>query len=94
MLLTRQSLCQAVYYYICSRDLFNINPSFTNFLAEPVVIDIDVSKLGVKLSVAFSEKSNRLHIIAVNYLLFVSVESNFFKESLPPNRLGSCMQQS
>jgi len=48
-------------------------------------MDINVSELGVKLSVAFSEELYRLHVIAVDYLLFISVESNFFKESLPPN---------
>jgi len=50
-----------------------------------VVIDINVSELSIKLSVAFSKKLNRLHIIAVNYLLFIGVKSNFFKESLPLN---------
>jgi len=58
------------------------------------VIYIDVLKLSVKLSVTFNKKSNRLHIIAVDYLLFVSVESDFFKESLLLNRLGSCIRQS
>jgi len=58
------------------------------------VIYINISKLSVKLSIAFSEKSNRLHIVAVNHLLFVSVKSNFFKESLLPNQLSSCMRQS
>ena len=57
-----------------------------------MVIYINVLKLGIKLSVAFSKKLNRLHIVAVDYLLFISVESNFFKESLPPNQLGSCMR--
>jgi len=55
---------------------------------------INISKLSVELSVAFSKKSNRLYIVTVNYLLFVSVEFNFFKESLPLNRLSSCMRQS
>jgi len=47
-----------------------------------VVIDINVLELGVKLSVAFSKELYRLHIIAVDYLLFISIKSNFFKESL------------
>jgi len=50
-----------------------------------VVIDINVLKLSVELSVAFNKKLNRLYIVAVNYLLFVSVKSDFFKESLPLN---------
>jgi len=50
-----------------------------------VVIYIDVSKLSVKLSVAFSKKLNHLYIVVVNYLLFISIKSNFFKESLPLN---------
>jgi len=49
------------------------------------VIYINMSKLSIKLSVAFGKKSNRLHIVAVDYLLFVSVKSDFFKELLPPN---------
>jgi len=50
-----------------------------------VVIYINVLKLNIELSVAFSKKLNRLYIIAVNYLLFVSIKSNFFKELLLPN---------
>jgi len=56
-----------------------------DFLAELVVIDINVLELSVKLSVAFSKELYCLYIIAVDYLLFISVKSNFFKESLLPN---------
>ena len=56
-----------------------------NFLAEPVVINIDVLKLGVELHVAFSKQLNCLYIIAVYYLLFISIKFDFFKESLPLN---------
>jgi len=85
MLLIRQSLYQAIYYYVRSRDPFNINPFFMDFLAELVVIDINILELGIKLSVAFSKELYYLYIIVVDYLLFISVESNFFKESLPLN---------
>ena len=60
VLLTRQSLRQAVCCYVRSRDPFDIDPSFTNFLAEPVVMYIDVLKLSVKLSVAFSYELNTI----------------------------------
>jgi len=59
-----------------------------------VVININISELSVKLSVAFSKELYHLHIITVDYLLFISIKSNFFKESLPLNRLSSCMRQS
>ena len=49
------------------------------------MIDINVLKLSIKLSVAFSKESNYLHIVVVDYLLFISVKSNFFKELLPLN---------
>jgi len=49
------------------------------------VIDINISELSVKLSVAFSKELYHLHVIAVDYLLFISVESDFFKELLPLN---------
>jgi len=55
MLLIGQSLYQAVCYYIRSRHPFNINTSFTNFLAELVVIDINILKLSIKLRVTFSK---------------------------------------
>ena len=54
-------------------------------LAEPVVININILELGVKLSVTFSGELYRLYIIAVDHLLFISVKSNFFKELLPLN---------
>jgi len=50
-----------------------------------VVIDINILELSVKLSVAFSKELYCLYIIAVDYLLFISVESDFFKELLLPN---------
>jgi len=50
-----------------------------------MVIDINVSELSVKLSVAFNEESNRLHIIAIYHLLLLSIKADFFKESLPLN---------
>jgi len=50
-----------------------------------VVIDINVLELSIKLSVAFSKKLYRLYIITVDYLLFISIKSNFFKELLPLN---------
>ena len=56
-----------------------------NFLAELVVIDINMLELSIKLSVTFSEKLYCLYIIAVDYLLFISIKSDFFKESLLPN---------
>jgi len=45
-------------------------------------MDINVLELSVKLSVAFSEELYHLHIITVDHLLFISIKSNFFKESL------------
>ena len=48
-------------------------------------MDINVSKLSVKLRVAFSEQLNCLYIVAIDYLLLISVKGDFFKESLPPN---------
>jgi len=74
-----------MYCYIRSRDPFNINPSFINFLAELVVIDINVSELSIKLSIAFGKELYHLHIITVDYLLLIGVKLDFFKESLPPN---------
>jgi len=56
-----------------------------DFLAELVVMDINVLKLGVELSVAFGKELYYLYIVAVDYLLFISVKSNFFKELLPLN---------
>ena len=55
VLLTRQSLRRGVRCHVRSKHPFDIDASFTNFLAEPVVMDIDVLKLGVELRVAFSE---------------------------------------
>ena len=49
---------------------------------ELVVIDINILELSVKLSVAFSEQLNYLYIIAIDYLLLISVKGYFFKESL------------
>jgi len=49
------------------------------------VIDINILELSIKLSVAFGEELYCLYVIAVDYLLFISVKSNFFKESLPLN---------
>ena len=49
------------------------------------MIDINVLELSVKLSVAFSKELYHLYIIIVDYLLFISIKSNFFKELLPPN---------
>jgi len=48
-------------------------------------MDINISELSIKLSVAFSKELYCLYIIAVDYLLFISIKSNFFKELLPPN---------
>ena len=53
VLLTRQSLRRAVCCHVRSRHPFDIDASFTNFLAEPVVMDIDVSELGVELRIVF-----------------------------------------
>ena len=50
-----------------------------------MVIDINVLELSVELSVAFSKESYCLYIIIVDYLLFINIESDFFKESLLPN---------
>ena len=50
-----------------------------------MVIDINILKLGIKLSVAFSKELYCLHIVIVDYLLLIGVKSNFFKESLPLN---------
>jgi len=48
-------------------------------------MDINILELGVELSVAFSKELYCLYIVAVDYLLFISVKSNFFKELLPLN---------
>jgi len=46
---------------------------------------INMSKLSVKLSIAFGKKLYYLHVVTVDYLLFISVKSDFFEESLPLN---------
>jgi len=48
-------------------------------------MDINILELSVKLSIAFSKESYYLYIIIVDYLLFISIKSNFFKELLLPN---------
>jgi len=45
-------------------------------------MDINILELSIKLSVAFSKELYYLYIIIVDYLLFISVKSNFFKELL------------
>ena len=62
-----------------------MNASFINFLAELVVIDINVLELSIKLSVAFSKKLNYLYIVVVYCLLLISIKYDFFKELLPLN---------
>ncbi len=46
---------------------------------------INVSELSVELCIALGQESNRLRIVAIDYLLLLSIKSDFLKESLPLN---------
>ena len=49
------------------------------------MVYINVLELSVELRIAFSQELNRLHIVAVNYLLLFGIKSDFFEETLPLN---------
>ena len=46
---------------------------------------INVLELSVELYIAFGQESNRLHIVVIDHLLFLSIKSDLFKELLPLN---------
>ena len=46
---------------------------------------INVLELGIKLYITLGQESNRLYIVAIDYLLLLGIESDFLKESLPLN---------
>jgi hypothetical protein len=48
-------------------------------------MDINILELSVELGVAFSEQLNGLHIVAIDYLLLISIKGDFSKELLPLN---------
>jgi len=56
-----------------------------NFLAELVVININILELSVELCVTFSSKLNCLYIVTIYYMFLFSIKVDFFKESLPLN---------
>ena len=82
MLLTQYGLHQAVRGHARGRRPFDLDSSFLDFLAEPVVVYINVSELGVKLCITLNQESNCLHIVAIDHLLLLSIKSDFLKESL------------
>ena len=46
---------------------------------------IYVLELGIELCIALGQELNRLYIVAIDYLLLLSIKSNFLKELLPLN---------
>ena len=46
---------------------------------------INVLELSVKLCIALSQELNCLYIVVIDYLLLLSIKSDFLKELLPLN---------
>jgi hypothetical protein len=59
-----------------------------------VLVDVNMSKLGIELLVHLRQKPNRLAIVTVNNQLMARIEPEVSEETLPPDRLFRCIGKS
>jgi hypothetical protein len=66
MLLPRQHLSEPIGYHPVRRDLSNRNPPSLDFLPHLVLVDIDISELGVEYYVVALNQRHSALIVVVN----------------------------
>ena len=67
-----QQLCKSISWHLVCFDPLNVDASSTRFekLTEPVLLDIDVLKLGGHIGILVIDNSYSLKIVAENYYCF------------------------
>jgi hypothetical protein len=66
VLLSRQHLSEPIGYYLIRRDLSDRDPSRLDFLPHLVLMNVDMSKLGVEYCIVALNQCNSALIVAVD----------------------------
>ena len=90
MPLERKDLYKAVGGHIRCRDPGNIKAFSLYFLAQPVLINIDIAKLSIEFRGFLLKDSHYLQVIIYKGVFLLSIKLDCFKEAFPLYKFGAC----
>jgi hypothetical protein len=88
--LSCQRLREAICRHLCGGYPLKLDPIGLYLLSKPVLVDVDVSQLRIKLHSLFLEYTNNLQIVAGDNEVLLRIKLNRSEESPPSNDLSRC----
>jgi hypothetical protein len=92
--LLRKQLCEAVSRHLSSRLPLNSDPFSFHLLAEPHLMNVDVTKLSLDLISVALYKAYSLSVVTLESLLSVQRKANIAAELIPVLRFNASSRES